>query len=123
MTKVTSEAQNASPDPFVAEMNRILADVSKNPAQVEFPRDTWGMTVPLRKAGLKAASSIRGDEQKLAIFIGTLQVLAQHAKSRMDDDKAAIQARNDAINRHITNERAFGAPVPAPVSEQSVPMT
>ena len=60
------------------------APVSSNPALVEFPTDPWGMTAELRKAGLRAASSLRGSEEKQAIFLATLRVLAQHALARLE---------------------------------------
>lgn len=64
---------------------------------VEFPRDTWGFTTELRKAGLKAASSVRGNADKQALFIATLRVLAQHATARVKGDAAAHVARGAAI--------------------------
>ncbi|QXV74309.1 hypothetical protein [Rhizobium phage RHEph15] len=67
--------------------------VSSNPAQVEFPRDTWGFTTALRKYGLLVAGAIRGDEKKLELFIQTLGILAQHAQARIESDKAARAAR------------------------------
>ena len=67
--------------------------VSSNPAQVEFPRDTWGFTTALRKYGLLVAGAIRGDEEKLSIYIQTLGILAQHAQARIEGDKAARAAR------------------------------
>ncbi|QIG68325.1 hypothetical protein EVB84_050 [Rhizobium phage RHph_Y48] len=67
--------------------------VSSNPAQVEFPRDTWGFTTALRKYGLLVAGAIRGDEAKLDLFIQTLGILAQHAQARIESDKAARAAR------------------------------
>ena len=67
--------------------------VSSNPAQVEFPRDTWGFTTALRKYGLLVAGAIRGDEEKLSIYIQTLGILAQHAQARIEGDKAARAVR------------------------------
>jgi hypothetical protein len=70
-----------------------MADVSSNPALVEFPRDVWGFTTALRKYGLLVAGAIRGDDEKLKIYIQTLAILAQHAQARIDGDKAARATR------------------------------
>lgn len=67
--------------------------VSANPAQVEFPRDTWGFTTQLRKYGLLVAGAIRGDEEKLTLYIQTLAILAQHAQARIEGDKQAREVR------------------------------
>lgn len=62
--------------------------VSANPALVSFPRDEWGFTSALRKYGLLVAGAIRGDEKKLALYIQTLGILAQHAQARLPSDQA-----------------------------------
>lgn len=67
--------------------------VSSNPALVEFPRDEWGFTTMLRKYGLLVAGAVRGDEAKLALYIQTLGILAQHAQARIEGDKAERAAR------------------------------
>lgn len=71
--------------------------VSSNPALVEFPRDTWGFTTALRKYGLLVAGAIRGDDQKLTIFLQTLAVLAQHAQARIEGDKEAKRVRLEEL--------------------------
>ena len=71
--------------------------VSSNPALVEFPRDTWGFTTALRKYGLLVAGAIRGDDEKLKVFIQTLGILAQHAQARIDGDRAEKAARLEAV--------------------------
>lgn len=67
--------------------------VSSNPALVEFPRDVWGFTTSLRKYGLLVAGAIRGDEEKLNLYIQTLGILAQHAQARIEGDKLARAVR------------------------------
>lgn len=74
-----------------------MADVSSNPAQVEFPRDTWGFTTNIRKYGLLAAGAVRGDDEKLELFITTLGILAQHAKARLESDKAIKLVRMEEL--------------------------
>lgn len=121
-TKGADEAAPAAVDPFTVEMQRLLADVSTNTARVGFPLDRWGMTTALRKAGLQAASSIRGNAEKHRVFLGTLAILGAHAKARLEADAAAVQARvQDEVARD-RNDRVFGRPVPAPESEAAVPV-
>ena len=67
--------------------------VSANPAMVEFPLDRWGMTSELRKAGIRAAQSVRGDPEKQALLVATLRVLAQHSAARVNSDADAVAAR------------------------------
>jgi hypothetical protein len=64
---------------------------------VEFPRDEWGFTSELRAAGLRAASAVRGNDAKQALFVATLRVLAQHAAARFEGDAAAIVAQGKEI--------------------------
>lgn len=71
----------------------MTTEVSANPAKVSFPRDQWGFTTALRKYGLLVAAAIRGDEKKLALYIQTLGILAQHAQARIDSDKEAKAKR------------------------------
>lgn len=67
--------------------------VPANPALVEFPRDQWGFTSELRKAGLRAASAVRGDDEKHKLFLDTIRILAQHALARLEGDAEAVAAR------------------------------
>lgn len=69
--------------------NTNIPKVPANPAKVEFPRDIWGATTELRKAGLKCAGKITHDEQKLTTYLQTLGILAQHAQARYAQNKAA----------------------------------
>lgn len=90
--------------------------VSHNAAFVEFPRDKWGMTSELRKAGLRAAGSVRGNKEKYDLFVSTLRVLAQHAAARIKTDAEAIAAQ--AAKIEARNASAFqrvashGVPTP-----------
>lgn len=91
--------------------------VSPNPALVEFPRDTWGFTTALRKYGLLVAGAIRGDDEKLALYIQTLGILAQHATARIEGDKLARAVKlaelantGRATQQGINVEAPDGAP-------------
>ncbi len=95
--------------------------VSHNPAQVEFPSDPWGMTSALRKAGLQAAQSVRGNDEKHELFIATLRVLAQHAAARLPVDAQALKDRLAEIAEREAREhqRTFSRGVPAPVKTEA----
>jgi hypothetical protein len=123
MSKDTKAVATAPDAPAVAEdteFQRLLKQAAKNPATIEFPRDEWGMTTELRKAGLRGAASIRGNEAKLRVYLATLSILALHAKARLDDDKASNAARLAESAEFYKNERVYGTPVPAPATEQAV---
>jgi hypothetical protein len=89
--------------------------ISANPAKVEWPTDQWGFTRELRAAGLKAAQGVRGDEQKLAIFMETIRVLVMHMKARMPVDvehRAVVLERREQIAK--ATARVYGNPSPKP---------
>lgn len=105
-----------------AEWDRLLSAVSKNPAQVEFPRDEWGMTSELRKVGLRTAAGIRGNDAKLQLFLQTLAILGRHAQARINDDKAELERRLAEREKIARNDRVFARNVPAPVTEAAIPL-
>ncbi|WP_085352839.1 hypothetical protein [Bradyrhizobium canariense] len=93
--------------------------VPANPAMVEFPRDEWGFTTELRKAGLQAASRIRGNDEKHKLFIDTIKIIAQHAIARLEGDAAALVAEIEQIAERDASalHRQFGITV-APAAEE-----
>ncbi|MCY1708351.1 hypothetical protein [Pannonibacter sp. SL95] len=78
---------------------KLTADVSANPAQVEFPLDVYGFTTDLRKAGLAAAQRIAADPDKYEVFATTLSIILAHAKARMKSDKLSRKKQLDDIQR------------------------
>jgi uncharacterized protein YPO0396 len=88
---------------------------SGNPALVEWPRDEWGNLSALRQALLTAAATVRGNDEKLKVFLQTLGVAAQHSQARFVDDKKALQAAIDEeearIARINSTGRKYGTPV------------
>lgn len=93
-------------------------EVHSNPALVEFPLDTWGMTSELRKAGIRAASSVRGNEEKHKLLLQTLRIIAQHSAARLKGDAAALAARGAKIEARATDprQRINGAPTALPAT-------
>ncbi len=78
--------------PALTELGKLIADVGTNPAKLRFPTDKWGFTTKLRKEVLLAASSVKGQDDKHDLLIGTLAILITHIKARKDSD-AAIKAK------------------------------
>lgn len=107
MTKVKAEAAASN-------------DVHSNPALVEFPRDEWGMTAELRKAGLRAASSVRGNEEKHRLLLQTLRIIAQHSAARLNGDQEAIAAEGARIAARSADPRQRINAVPAALPAQAV---
>lgn len=97
--------------------------VPANPALVEFPRDPWGFTSELRKVGLRAASSIRGNDEKHKLFLDTIRVLAQHALARLEGDAEAVARRIEEVAKQdaaIFRRQHWTAPaVPAEAPAQA----
>lgn len=84
------------------------------PSKIEFPFDEYGFTTLLRKEGVRAVGRINGDESKLSVFIQTLQVLAEYARAKIEDQAkvrerqlAAVKNRRDAeYARSIADQEA-----------------
>lgn len=58
-----------------------------NVCDIVWPQDTYGVTSMLKKEGARAIGRIKGDEDKLAVVMETLKCLAQHAQTKMDEQK------------------------------------
>lgn len=84
-----------------------------NPAQLEFPTDKWGFTSEIKKSVLKAASTIRGSQDKHDLVIAILAVLIQHIKLRQNPDRELqserIQRQTDAAAIRAPRERVQAA--------------
>lgn len=83
-----------------------------NPALIEWPSDVWGMTTALRAALISAARSVRGNDEKMALFMATIKVGVQHSMARFEGDKAGIQTEifreEEAIARRAFTGRIAG---------------
>lgn len=60
-----------------------------NPLKLQFPQDRFGNLSRLKSEGLRSVERLYGNEDKLDTFLATLRVLAQHAKARCAQQKAA----------------------------------
>ena len=70
----------------------LVAQAGANPAELVFPTDKWGFTSDVKKAVLKAAGTVRGQDDKHALLVGTLAVLIKHIQERKvgDAELAAV---------------------------------
>jgi hypothetical protein len=113
-TNTASEAEAAQEAPVA------VSKVPANPALISWPRDQWGMCVDLRKALVEAARNVRGNDEKMEVFMSTLKVGIQHAMARLGSDKealvAAIAAEEEAIARRNQTGRVAGYSVPIDVA-------
>ena len=69
-------------------LKALIAVAGANPATLVFPQDKWGFTSALKKEILKAAGSVKGQDDKHDLLLGTLVVLVTHIKARKDKDAA-----------------------------------
>jgi hypothetical protein len=94
-----------------------VAKTGTNPAELQFPTDRWGFTSNIKKEVLKAASTIRGQQDKTDLVIAVLAVLLQHIKLRQPVDAAiaatSLQRQQAAINERAPRERVTAAVIDA----------
>lgn len=93
----------------------LIANVSDNPAKVEFPTDKWGFTSAIRKEVLKAASNVKGNEEKHNLLLGTLAILCQHIMVRKEGDLFMFDLRRkemrEAADELAPRQRIAAGPV------------
>lgn len=65
-----------------------------NPSLLVWPADNTGFTTMVRKEGARAVGRITGDPERLAVFMATLRVLAEHAAIKV---KAQVEAKAQGI--------------------------
>ena len=68
-----------------------------NPAFINFPVDTWGFTSKMRKETVAAAMRVKGSEDKMKVFRETMQLIAEFAEARFNEDAAAREAQKEAL--------------------------
>lgn len=73
-----------------------------NALKLDFPRDPHGFTTLLRKEGVRAVGRLAASDDKLAIFLNTLKVLARYAKAKIETQKL-IRA-DDVIAAEMASE-------------------
>ena len=117
MTETATDTEMKStalgdPVPY-AQIKDLVANATSNPAELVFPTDKWGFTSEVKKAILKAAGTVRGQDDKHALLVGTLAVLIQHIKLRKGSDAALAETsrlrRLDAANDRANRSRVQGS--------------
>lgn len=89
----------------VTDIKNWVAKVGTNPATLEFPTDRWGFTSGIKREVLKAAATIKGQDDKEALITAVLAILLQHIRVRHQSDK---ELQEDRKARYIAaaEERA-----------------
>lgn len=82
-----------------AQIRAMVAAAGSNPALLTFPTDKWGFTSKIKSEILKAASTVRGSEDKHELLIGTLAVLIAHINARKVGDAELQRSRLERIRR------------------------
>lgn len=99
----------------VPTLQDLIKNVSDNPATINFPQDRWGFTSQIKTTVLKAASTVRGQDDKHDLLVATLAVLIAHVKARKAKDKATQQMvrehHNAAAAERGPRERVSGGVV------------
>lgn len=65
-------------------------------AKLEFPQDTVGFTSSFKRETARAIGRIGGKEDKLTIFLDTLDILRQYAIDKCEAQGVAVVAKRDA---------------------------
>lgn len=68
---------------------RVPFGKTSNPTNLVFPVDATGFTTVLRKEGARAVGRLGGDPERLSVFLNTLRVLGDHAKTKLEAQKTA----------------------------------
>lgn len=114
---VTPKGADLTVDPNEVIKGYVKA-AGANPAELQFPTDPWGFTSEIKKAALRAAGTVRGQDDKHMLLLGTLAVLMAHVKARLTSDKAT---QAEIIEREIKyaaeRNRVEATPVPAEPTE------
>lgn len=74
---------------FMERAQKLVQNVSTNPAAIEWPQDQWGFTTGLRKELTSAARRVVGQDDKHDLLIATLSVALAHVRKRKEVDAVA----------------------------------
>lgn len=118
-TTLTPKQNPAEAVPY-DQIKDLVAKATANPATLQFPTDKWGFTSQIKKEVLKAGSTVRGQDDKHDLLIGTLSVLIRHLQLRKSTDLENAQRQLKRIEQaqaeRAPRERVGAAPS-APVTE------
>lgn len=114
-TTLTPKAPAEVPIATLTELQEMIQNAGANPATLKFPTDKWGFTSKIKTEILRTASTVKGQDDKHELLIGTLAILIAHIRARKPSDKA-LQARRivriqEAADERGPRERTTGRPV------------
>lgn len=96
--EVAEEVVVAEKAPYEASVKLLEKEVGANPLQLPWPADPYGLNAALRSGGLKAATNVRGDKEKLKKLIATVDVIVKHAKVLyVRDLERAKEAKENSV--------------------------
>lgn len=87
-----------------AVVKEAKAEVSANPAAIEWSQDEYRVTTALRSAGVTAAGRVGTDMAKLKVFLSTLDTLRGHAIARVKKNKAEQETMLATVNERQARE-------------------
>ena len=97
--KVTKEVKEAPKAAHKSSVTIPEKEIGTNSLQLPFPKDPHGLNAALRRGGIKAAASVKGDKAKLKALLETLEVIAGHAKAKyLKDFEARKVAKENSIS-------------------------
>lgn len=80
--------------------DKAKSDVPANPRDIEWPRDTLGVSADLKKAIILAAGKMNGQRDKLAVLLKVLEIGFAHVQARYesqaDENKRTAEWREQA---------------------------
>ncbi len=85
---------------------RVVSGKTNIPSKIEWPHDQYGFTSMLRKEGVRAVGRIKADPAKLEVFIASLKVLGEYARTKVEDQVVAKDKELAGIENRRKAERA-----------------
>lgn len=70
-------------------------------AKLKFPQDTVGFTSAFKREAARAIGRIGGKEDKLAIFLETLEILREYAVNKTEAQVAAVKVAREAEKEKV----------------------
>lgn len=101
-----------------------VARTTANSAELQFPTDKWGFTSGIKKEVLKAASTIRGQQDKTDLVMAVMAILMQHIRLRQKPDQELQAVRQEryaaAKAERAPRERVTAAVVAKPTADSTI---
>lgn len=89
--------------------DKPVRKVGTNSSKLPFPQDRGGITQELRRGGVRAIGRIAGNEDALETVLQTLEVLADYARERCEEQKQELANRRARIQERADIEAKVAA--------------